>query len=65
MKTKKQMTLKLAEYAFKILLVKGITICLQKIEPPVVHTDYGEEHLKKKLILVTCVYHAIGILYNE
>jgi len=48
--------------------VAGITIvnkCLEKKESPLVQRDLDVESLNKRLTVVSLVYHAIGVFYNE
>jgi hypothetical protein len=65
MRKRKNTALKLAR---DVAFVAAITLanrCLKNKETPLVKRDGNEKSLNRKLTLVSLVYHAIGIFYNE
>jgi len=54
----------IADTAF-IVAISLVNRCLKVKENTTVKRDGDEKSLSRKLTLVSLVYHAIGILYNE
>jgi len=62
---RKNTVLKLAGDAAFVAAITLINRCFESKETPTVKRDVDEKSLNRKLTLVSLVYHAIGIFYNE
>ena len=65
MRVRKNNILKLACDAAFIAAIALANRCLIGRQKPMVNRDDNEEQLNRKLTVVSLVYHAIGIFYNE
>ena len=65
MSARKSKILKLAADAAFIAAIALTNRCLASKETPMVKRDDNEKQLNRKLTMVSLVYHAIGIFYNE
>jgi hypothetical protein len=54
----------IADTAF-IVAISLVNRCLKPEKNGMVNRDMDEKSLSRKLTLVSLVYHAIGVLYNE
>ena len=65
MRVRKNKILKLAGDAAFIAAIALANRCLMDRHTPMVKRDDNEKQLNRKLTMVSLVYHAIGIFYNE
>ena len=65
MKRRKNNIRKLAGDAAFVAGIALVNRCLEKRDNAMVQRDGDGEKLNRKLTLVSLVYHAIGIFYNE
>ncbi len=65
MRVRKNSVLKLAGDAAFIAAIALANRCLAGKETPAVKRDDNEKRLNRKLSMVSLVYHALGIFYNE
>jgi hypothetical protein len=63
-KRKRGMERLLADAAF-VGVITVLNRCLETRNTPMIKRGDDEKSLSRKLTLVSLVYHAIGILYNE
>lgn len=56
---------KLVSDAAFVAALTLVNRCLESKEKPMVKRDGDEASLNKKLAIVSLVYHAIGVFYNE
>ena len=65
MRKRKNTVLKLAGDAAFVATIALVNRCLETKQTPMVKRHGDEKGLNRKLTLVSLVYHAIGIFYNE
>ena len=65
MRKRKNSVLKLAGDAAFVAAITVVNHCLADKEDAMVKRDGDEKSLNRKLTVVSLVYHAIGIFYNE
>ena len=65
MKNRKTTVQRFAADAILIVAVALANRCLKTKDTPMVKRDGNEKSLNRKLTVVSLVYHAIGIFYNE
>ena len=65
MKNRKTSVQRLMADAALIAAVALVNRCLKTKAAPLVKRDGDEKSLSRKLTVVSLVYHAIGIFYNE
>jgi hypothetical protein len=58
-------TRKLISDAAFVAAITIVNRCLENRDKPMVKRDGNEKNLNRRLTVVSLVYHAIGIFYNE